>query len=185
MKQIKNGFCDYYYLTNDGKVYNNITKKYLKLDKYNYRLMTKQGIAKKIALKELYKIVYNKVYCVDTIENLENEIWEEIPNTQGNYYISNCGRLKSYCKYNAFIMKLTVTPKNYKRVQIVINGIAKNEYVHRLVASCFLEPPKSIDYQLHHIDGNGLNNKASNLIWLSVEEHYKIHNKKENKDNEK
>lgn len=185
MKQIKNGFCDYYYLTNDGKVYNNITKKYLKLDKYNYRLMTKQGIAKKIALKELYKIVYNKVYCVDTIKNLENEIWREIPNTQGNYYISNYGRLKSYCKYNAFIMKLAVTQKNYKRVQIVINGIAKNEYVHRLVASCFLEQPKSIDYQLHHIDGNGLNNKASNLIWLSVEEHYKIHNKKENKDNEK
>ena len=57
MKQIKNGYCDYYYLTNDGKVYNNITKKYLKLDKYNYRLMTKQGIAKKITLKELYKIV--------------------------------------------------------------------------------------------------------------------------------
>ena len=82
-------------------------------------------------------------------------------------------------------MKLSVTPKNYKRVQIVINGIPKNEYVHRLVASCFLEPPKDIDYQLHHIDGNGLNNKASNLIWLSIEQHYKIHNKKENKDNEK
>ena len=99
MKQIKNGYCDYYYLTNDGKVYNNITKKYLKLDKYNYRLMTKQGIAKKITLKELYKIVYNKIYCIDTVKSLENEIWKEIPNTQGNYYISNYGRVKSYCKY--------------------------------------------------------------------------------------
>ena len=185
MKQIKNGYCDYYYLTNDGKVYNNITKKYLKLDKYNYRLMTKQGIAKKITLKELYKIVYNKVYCNDNIESLENEEWREIAETKGNYYASNYGRIKSYCGYNAIILKATTTTRGYARVPIVINGISYNKFIHRLVASCFLEPPKDIDYQLHHIDGNGLNNKASNLIWLSIEQHYKIHNKKENKDNEK
>ena len=109
----------------------------------NHSLRSEPYISKKISLKNLYKLVYNKVYCNDNIESLENEEWREIAETKGNYYASNYGRIKSYCGYNAIILKATTTTRGYARVPIVINGISYNKFIHRLVASCFLEQPKS------------------------------------------
>lgn len=40
MQQVNNGFCDYYYLTTEGKVYNTKSQRYLKIDNHNYILMT-------------------------------------------------------------------------------------------------------------------------------------------------
>lgn len=126
----------------------------------------------------MYQLVYNKVFCVDTIENLPNEEWREIEGTDGKYFVSNRGRVKSYCSYNAIIVE-PATVKGYKRLQIMKNGLKVNKFVHRLVASCFLEPPPSIDYQLHHQNGDRTDNNVDNLEWLSQEEHLKIHNGKE------
>ena len=53
--------------------------------------------------------------------------------------------------YNAIIIE-PVTVKGYKKLQIVQYGFKISKFVHRLVASCFLEPPKDSDYQLHHKD---------------------------------
>ena len=59
MKQIKNNFADYYYLEEDGRVYNINTKKYLKYDKYHrYKLITQErknkgNIIKKIILIDI------------------------------------------------------------------------------------------------------------------------------------
>ena len=59
MKQIKNNFADYYYLEEDGRVYNINTKKYLKYDIYHrYKLMTQErkstgNIIKKIILIDI------------------------------------------------------------------------------------------------------------------------------------
>lgn len=92
------------------------------------------------------------------------------------------GRIKSYCGYNAIIMRLTITDKNYEKVQIVQNEITYNKFVHCLVATCFSEQcgtPKSNDWQVHHIDFNSRNNKSSNLVWVSQAEHIKIHNEAE------
>lgn len=74
MDQIKNNFKEYYYLTTEGKVYNSNTKKYLKPDRHNYKLTTLNDTIKTISLKKLYQLVYNKIYCIDNIENLPNEI---------------------------------------------------------------------------------------------------------------
>lgn len=58
-KQIKNNFADYYYLEEDGRVYNINTKKYLKYDMYHrYKLMTQErknkgNIIKKIILIDI------------------------------------------------------------------------------------------------------------------------------------
>lgn len=77
------------------------------------------------------------------------------------------GRIKSYCGYKAILMRLTITDKNYEKVQIIQNGISYNKFVHCLVATCFSEQcgkPKSNDWQCHHIDFNSRNNKSNNLI---------------------
>ncbi len=181
MKSIENGFLECYFLE-DGRVYNINTNKYLKPYNNIFKLKTSTGEIKSISLKKLYKLVFNKVYCVDNITNIEGEIWKEIKDTDGNYFISSYGRVKSYTGYQAVILKPATTATGYKRLQIVQKGILVNKLVHRLVASAFLLPPKSIDEIIHHKDNNRKNNRADNLEWLSVAEHKKIHNEMEKGD---
>lgn len=178
MQQIQNGFCDYYYLTTDGKVFNSNTKRYLKKDNYNYILMTKDGKTKKITLKTLYKMVYNKIYCIDNIKSLQGEVWQQLPNND-NYYISNYGRVKSYAKYNAILLLQYSNEKGYKKVTMTENGTTKHKFVHILVAQTFLQQPteEQEQYQVHHIDKNPSNNNVNNLMYLTIQEHYNIHNK--------
>lgn len=40
-------------------------------------------------------------------------------------------------------------------------------YVHRLVAIAFISPPPFSDANVNHIDGDRLNNRPTNLEWLS------------------
>lgn len=44
-------------------------------------------------------------FCIDEIENLSGEEWKPIENTDNKYFISNYGRVKSYCGYNAIVLK--------------------------------------------------------------------------------
>ena len=51
-----------------------------------------------------------------------------------------------------------------------------NKGLHQLVAECFLKlPDNSNSYEVHHKDFNPYNNNVSNLIYLTPEEHRKIH----------
>lgn len=178
MKQIiGTEFEEYYYLLEDGTLYNSNTKHYLKEKQRCFRLKTKDGKSKKISLKKLYQIVYNKNFCVDKIENLPDEEWKEIEETDGLYYISNKGRVKSYTGYTAIVLK-PMTKNNYKRVWILVHGQLQQVSIHRLVAFSFLDTPKNTAlYEVHHKDFNESNNDASNLQWLTKSEHRKLHAK--------
>lgn len=183
MKQINNGYCSCYYLTEDGRVYNEDTKEYKVATKEkNFILKTEEGKRKKIALKTLYRLVFNKNYCVDNIADLDNEEWKAIHNTNDIYFVSNKGRVKSKAGYEAIILKPNITSSGYYRVDIVQEGKRISRFIHRLVAASFLEMPKHIDMQLHHKDYNKSNNCVDNIEWLTIEEHLKIH--KENKRGE-
>ncbi len=176
--RVNNGFKDYYYLRDDGTLYNVKKKCKIKLDEHNYKLATIDGKYKKISLKSLYKLVYGKNFCIDNIQDRKGEVWKEIENTNSIYYISNCGRVKSLQGYQAKILKPIITEKGYRRVTIVQNNISIKPRIHRLVAIAFLdeEKAKNIDYEVHHIDKNKHNNNLSNLLLLTKDEHYKIHN---------
>lgn len=63
------------------------------------------GISKRVTIKYLYRLIYNKEYCKDNIDNLENEEWKAIERTNGKYFVSNKGRIKSYVGYEAIILK--------------------------------------------------------------------------------
>ena len=107
---------------------------------------------KKVSLKTLYRLVYNKPYSKDNIEDLNNEEWKEIQDTNKIYYISNKGRVKSLHGYETLILKPFCNQGGYARVDIVEDGKRVTRLVHRLVASAFLSPPKKLDMHLHHKD---------------------------------
>jgi hypothetical protein len=184
LKQINNGYAEKYYLTEDGLIYNDETGKYTKPDSsHRFKLQRTDKSYKKIALKPLYKLVYNKQFCIDKITDLDEEQWKEIAHTDQLYYISNKGRVKSLQGYNAIILKATSTKAGYERLDIIEDGQRQSKLVHRLVAAAFLPPPDNIDMQLHHKDGKTNSNAASNLEWLTPAEHREKHKKMEQERN--
>lgn len=127
-----------------------------------------------ISLKKLYRLVYDREYCIDEVQSLEGEEWKEIPHTSGVYQASNKGRIKSLQGYSAIVLKPYYT-NGYQRVDICMDGGRKSWLVHRLIAMCWLPLPQDISYQLHHKDMNLDNNASGNLVWLSQTEHLKLH----------
>ena len=72
MKQINNGFMDYYYLNEDGSIYNAAANKIMKPTKgYSIKLNRIDKTRKSITIRELYKMIYNKLFIIDNIDDLE------------------------------------------------------------------------------------------------------------------
>lgn len=111
------------------------------------------------------------------------EIWKDIKNYESYYQISNFGRVKAL--YREFIGKNGVLKKyperilkpdessssstKYQRVSLSKNHKTKRFQVHRLVAEHFIDNPYNKPF-INHIDNNGLNNKVSNLEWVTHSE---------------
>lgn len=176
VRQILNGFAEYYYLTEEGTVYNSKANKYLQKSNC-YKLKLEDNGYKKISLKKLYQMVFNENYCIDSIIDLPGEVWQEIPGTNKMYYASTEGRIKSCMGYEAAIMKPWKNDKGYLRVELQVNNNRVNKLVSHLVAATFLLPPKEIDMQLHHKDTNKQNNRVSNLEWMTPQQHREAHKK--------
>ena len=167
---------DYYYLNEDGSIYNAAANKIIKPTKgYSIKLYRTDKTRKSITIRELYRMIYNKLFIIDNIENLEGQKWKIIDDTNDYYAISNKGRVKSFRKVNAIIMKPYVNQYGYERVDLKQNGSRKSKLVHRLVAQKFLPLPDRLGLQLHHKDFNKHNNAADNLIWLTPYDHKQIH----------
>ena len=165
-------------------IYNTITKKIIKPDKHHlFSLkLSNSHERKKIALKTLYKLIYNKPFCTDRIVSNESEVWKQIDETEGLYFISNQGRIKSYQSYEAVLLKPYKNKNGYLRVDIMQHGVRYSKLVHRLVAASFLPLPEKIDMQLHHIDFNKNNNSANNLEWLTSQDHKRKHIQRSDKN---
>ena len=64
---------------------------------------------------------------------------------------------------------MMLTEKNSSLFQ----ATAKKHYVHRLVATHFLDNPNNLR-DVHHIDSNPHNNDISNLQWLSHQDNCRL-----------
>ena len=82
------------------------------------------------------------------------------------YSVTEDGRIWSN-KSNKWLSP-SLSYKGYQKVDLFCEGKRKGMYVHRLVAVAFLELPVGDAITVDHIDGDKINNSASNLQWLSV-----------------
>lgn len=64
---------------------------------YTYLLYNKAGERRQIGLKSIYRQVFNAEYCQDSTQDITGEEWLPIAGTKGKYFISNKGRVKSFC----------------------------------------------------------------------------------------
>ncbi len=149
--------------------------------KHCFKIKDITGKWKTVCQKTLYKKVYNKIYCIDQIPDLQGQYW--LPINQ-YYYCSNLGRIKSLKGYESKILKQFLNKKEngYYKVKLTINGKIKSISVHRIVAELFVPKPiikdSNTKIQIHHKNGKRQDNRAINLRWVTKEEHIKLHNSK-------
>lgn len=113
------------------------------------------------------KVITRKSDCGDFME-----VWKNIEGFNGDYQISNLGRVKSFKFSTPKILRYKTNNKGYKWVCLSLNGVQRNLLVHRLVAMHFLENNKNYEI-INHIDENPANNNVSNLEWCTQSENVK------------
>jgi hypothetical protein len=131
------------------------------------------------------------------IPDLKNEEWRCIENTNGNYFVSSLGRVKSVDRYVfnpilkdkvQFRIGQLLTPINagngYFRVRIVYSDGVRLTNVHRLVAVAFIPNPENKP-QVNHKNGHPNDNRLDNLEWMTASENnlhcYREFGRKENR----
>ena len=146
--------------------------------------------------------------CIELKGDDGMEVVYALPVPQYNgYFATTCGRIVSYMNgyngteasrrpMNPIFLKANVNPVNgYHSVELSNYSDGKShrkkEYVHRIIAKTFFEPPSNFESfdastgkhldsprtEVNHIDCNKANNKVANLEWVCKKEnqhHYHV-----------
>lgn len=98
------------------------------------------------------------------------EEWRDIPNTNGEYMVSNYGAVVT--TKTGRILLPAIDHRGYERVCLFKKDRRRRYRVHRLVAITFIPNPDNLP-QVNHKDGNKRNNCVDNLEWVTNEENMK------------
>jgi len=120
-----------------------------------------------------------EIYKNRNLKDLDGEIWKDIDSYDGDYQVSNFGRIKSFKRWHGIdirILKQGIDNCGYLRVNLSNNGKEKIERIHKIVYETFIRK-SLINKFIHHKDKNKLNNFLDNLELIDKGKHSKIHNK--------
>ena len=100
-------------------------------------------------------------------------MWKDIPNYPG-YQAAPDGRVR-LAETDPILKPRKAVGKPYLQVYVRLGDKRVKRYVHQLVALTFIDklPDQT---EVHHIDGDPVNNRADNLMWASKTTHLAIHN---------
>ncbi len=105
------------------------------------------------------------------------EIWKSVVGFESQYEVSDLGRVRRdaifrHAKWNKerfgiqFVLKQGLTPDGYPRVTLGAHGSRGMRRVHKLVSEAFIGPCPD-GREVNHKDGNKLNNRPSNLEYIT------------------
>ena len=106
------------------------------------------------------------------------EHWKQIDDYP-LYEVSDFGRIRSSIKRPKRILKPQKNSRGYYRIHLRNDHGIKLFFVHRLVASAFVENPEGKPH-VNHIDNDPANNSAVNLEWVTPKEN-SAHSIKQNR----
>lgn len=109
------------------------------------------------------------------------EQWRDVPTYEEVYQVSDRGRVRRiqdrYDRISATricrILKPRWSGKGYPAVCLSWKGEKQYEYVHRLVATAFVERARNDQVEVNHKNGLKADNRASNLEWMTAAENHK------------
>jgi len=107
---------------------------------------------------------------------LYDESWKDIESYNGDYQISNFGRIRSFKKTNYVVLKQCKIKSGYFVINLFENKKSKTKYIHKLVYETFKEKLKKNEV-IHHVDGNKENNIETNLVKMTDLNHKSFHSK--------
>lgn len=84
-----------------------------------------------------------------------------------NYEVSNLGKVRNI--KSGIMLKPWITKDGYLRHGLYENNKKKNLFLHKIIATAFIDNPEEKPC-VNHIDENKLNNDLSNLEWCTVRE---------------
>lgn len=95
------------------------------------------------------------------------ETWKSVKDYEELYEVSTFGNIRN--KVTGKIKNPSDNGHGYKSVSLWRNNKGNYFYLHRLVATAFIE---NIDNkpEVHHIDSNKANNNVNNLKWVTTKE---------------
>lgn len=105
---------------------------------------------------------------------LDCETWKKIKGYDGDYCISNFGRIKSF-KCGKEKILIPVKDNGYLRVNLCKNGKEKIKSIHILVYETFNNYKLKDNECVHHEDENKENNDLNNFKLMTKSEHSSFH----------
>ncbi len=112
------------------------------------------------------------------IQHLDGSVeWKDVPGCEGRYKASSDGRIFSCLRHCE--LSQNVGTCGYKMVSIRRGPEEKLACVtvHGLVAVAFHGKPPTPKHQVHHKNGERLDNRSENLEYIVQAEHLKLHKK--------